>query len=461
VNPVSGALKFLASASFNVAVAFVFFLFAARYETPSFVGKVAIVQLLEVVAGSFLALLSSNLITREVSHGLGKGEQREDVVRTALGLPLAVSPALALLLLFPSYVKLSIPYLFLYLLGVYQAAVLTGLGKFTEVNVGNAVFTLGRWGFSVLAVVERSVTLLILVWTLGALARGLYYQTCIGWRTFGFSPSTFRSTFRTGLPLYLSNAVSFLSSQGDRVTTAYLLGSSSLGVYQLMSLISSVPNLILGSLASPLLSSSSFHMARRKDVREMASLSFRVYSVLSLPVAVLGVGVLPPLVSSLFPQYVSGLPSLEVLVLSTTAAAPFTYGLNSFLVAAKRDYLPFLYLGAASAAEVVITSYLLIPRFQIFGAAVSQVGNAVLASSVLLWLSLRQGVMGVGRREAAALGLIAVASLSLWAWWAALLLVLVGARAAGVVNRGEASLVISLLPPRLKGIGVLLRAISA
>jgi len=245
------------------------------------------------------------------------------------------------------------------------------------------------------------------------------------------------------------------------VTTAYLLGSSSLGVYQLMSLISSVPNLILGSLASPLLSSSSFHMARRKDVREMASLSFRVYSVLSLPVAVLGVGVLPPLVSSLFPQYVSGLPSLEVLVLSTTAAAPFTYGLNSFLVAAKRDYLPFLYLGAASAAEVVITSYLLIPRFQIFGAAVSQVGNAVLASSVLLWLSLRQGVMGVGRREAAALGLIAVASLSLWAWWAALLLVLVGARAAGVVNRGEASLIISLLPPRLKGIGVLLRAISA
>jgi len=214
VNPVSGALKFLASASFNVAVAFVFFLFAARYETPSFVGKVAIVQLLEVVAGSFLALLSSNLITREVSHGLGKGEQREDVVRTALGLPLAVSPALALLLLFPSYVKLSIPYLFLYLLGVYQAAVLTGLGKFTEVNVGNAVFTLGRWGFSVLAVVERSVTLLILVWTLGALARGLYYQTCIGWRTFGFSPSTFRSTFRTGLPLYLSNAVSFSPPKG-------------------------------------------------------------------------------------------------------------------------------------------------------------------------------------------------------------------------------------------------------
>jgi O-antigen/teichoic acid export membrane protein len=43
--------------------------------------------------------------------------------------------------------------------------------------------------------------------------------------------------FKEGLPLYLSSVSNFLSSQGDRVTTAYLLGSYLLGMYQFSALV--------------------------------------------------------------------------------------------------------------------------------------------------------------------------------------------------------------------------------
>jgi hypothetical protein len=64
----------------------------------------------------------------------------------------------------------------LYLFTNYQGQLLTGLGNFTEVNVDNAVFTISRWGFSIIAIFYHSVELPILIWALGAVIKAVYYQ---------------------------------------------------------------------------------------------------------------------------------------------------------------------------------------------------------------------------------------------------------------------------------------------
>lgn len=56
-NPLSGALKFFSTTLFNSVHALVFFLIAGHLATPSYVGKIAIIQLMETIMGTFLSIL--------------------------------------------------------------------------------------------------------------------------------------------------------------------------------------------------------------------------------------------------------------------------------------------------------------------------------------------------------------------------------------------------------------------
>jgi hypothetical protein len=131
---------------------------------------------METITGAFFSILPYQLVTREVSHSYASSQGYDKLVYTSLSYSLLVSPLLLFLLFFPSYLWISIPYFVIYLFTNYQGQLLTGLGKFTEVNVGNAVFTISRWGFSIIAIFYHSVELLILIWTLGAVMKAVYYQ---------------------------------------------------------------------------------------------------------------------------------------------------------------------------------------------------------------------------------------------------------------------------------------------
>ena len=140
----------------------------------------------------------------------------------------------------------------LFLYTSYQLQLLSGLGKFAEANIGNAIFTLARWGLSVIAVFYHSIELLILIWTLGALVKAIYYQQFLPFRVY-IDWQIFKETVIIVLPIYITWVVNFISSQGDRVVTAFLLGSYELGIYQLIALVAVVPLML--SIPSPLPSS--------------------------------------------------------------------------------------------------------------------------------------------------------------------------------------------------------------
>ncbi|WP_287689625.1 oligosaccharide flippase family protein [Metallosphaera javensis (ex Sakai et al. 2022)] len=448
MNPLTGSLKFLSTTIFNSLVALLFFLVAAHYSTPSFVGKVAIIQLVETITASFIPLLPFNLVTRDISHKYGSSQDHAILGYTALSYSLSISPIFLFLLLFPSYLWLSVPYFILYLFSRYQSQVLSGIGKFTEVNVGNAIFTVSRWGFSAIAVLYHSISLLILVWTIGALVKVLYYNLHFPFR-FHFDLQIAKEIAKRGFPIYLTGAVSFLSSQGDRVMTAFLLGSYSLGIYQLVALASVVPSMIIQSIGSALLPSSTYYYAKGVEMKVMVSTSFRLLTFLSLILGVMGYAVGPFVILKLFPEYSSGVRVLQLLVLFITVTMPFQ-SLSSFLIALMKNYRPFILIGAVSAVEVVLVSFLLIPRIGILGAGIAQAINAVITGALYVIFSLQQDILSLDRKTVYSMILIAISFISLFSWIVGLILILLGLKVSGIITRKDVSLVEKFVPQQLK-----------
>ena len=448
MNPLTGGLKFLSTTLFNSLVALAFFLIAGHFASPSFVGKVAVIQLVEIITTSFFSVLPFQLVTREIAHYYATSQECTKVVYTSLTYSLLASPFLLFLIFFPSYLWLSIPYFILYLYTNYQLQLLSGLGKFTESSIGNVIFTLARWGLSIVAVFYRSIELLILIWTLGALVKAVYYQRFLSFRLY-IDWRIFKEIVKVGFPIYINGIISFLSTQGDRVLTALLLSSYDLGIYQLVALTSNVPSLLIFSFYSSLLPSSTYYYVKGRDLREMSSITLRVASLVSLPIAILGYAISPLFILKLFPKYISGIESMQLLILFLTATMPLQL-LSTFMIAAKVSYRPFILIGSLSALEVVSLSYLLIPKLGILGAAIAQVVNVLLTSALYLIFSVKQKVFALGRREIFTLLLTTLSFLSLINWPIAIVLVLFGFRFLGIISSDEIKVIENLASPSLR-----------
>ncbi|WP_016731924.1 oligosaccharide flippase family protein [Saccharolobus islandicus] len=458
MNPLSGALKFLSTTIFNSVLALVFFLVAGHFTTPSFVGKVAIIQLMETITGSFFSILPYQLVIREVSHHYASSQGYDKIIYTSLSYSLLISPFLLFLFFFPSYLWMSIPYFILYLFTNYQGQLLTGLGKFTEVNVGNALFTISRWGLSIVAIFYHSVELLILIWTLGALLKVIYYQLYLPFKFF-IDKTIFKEIVKVGFPIYLTGVVYFISGQGDRVVTAFLLGSYYLGIYQLVALAAVIPSMLISSFSSSLLPSSTYYYVKGKDIKEMSSISFRIVTLISLPMAILGYAISPLFISKLFPQYVLGIPAMQLLILSLTSTMPLQL-LSTFMISAKKNYRPFIIIGVISALEVVGLSYYLIPRIGIFGAAIAQALNAIITSLLYLYFSHLQDIFKLERREIVSLALIGLSFLALINWEVILMVVLLGFKLFGIIGSNEVKIIEGFIPSSLKRITKILYLIA-
>jgi len=201
--------------------------------------------------------------------------------------------------------------------------------------------------------------------------------------------------FKEGLPLYLSSSVTFLSSQGDRVTTAYPLGSYYLGLYQFSALVASVPLMVLGALNNVLLATASFYKALGSDEKKMSSISFRVLSLISFLSVIISIPIAILVVDRFFPDYTAGVEVLILLLLATTLPFP-VISLTNFIIAAKKSLRPFLFLSLLNGGLVLLTSFLLIPRIGIMSGAISQVIVSTISSSFVLVYALRTSTFILG-----------------------------------------------------------------
>ncbi|MGC9079766.1 MAG: oligosaccharide flippase family protein, partial [Nanopusillaceae archaeon] len=449
MNPITNSLKFFSSTLFNILLAFIFFLIAGKFTNPAFVGQVAIIQLMETISITFFTLLPYNIITREISEKFTNKEDYKDIIYTSLSYSILISPLVLILLFFPSYLYLSIPYFILFVYTAYQSSILSGLGKFTEISIGNILLVIFRWGLSIISVYYHSILLLIFFWTLGALIKAIYYQFFIPFK-FRFDINIAKEIVKIGFPIYLSGIVSFISSQGDRVITAFLLGSYYLGIYQLVALISTLPLLLLlNSFSSSLLPSSTHYYAKGIELHKMSSLTLRLLTLISLPIAIIGFYITPIFLQTFFPKYILGKEALEILILSLTAIIPLQI-LSTFLITLKKNYKIFIYIGTISALTVIIFSYLLIPIYNITGAAISQLLNAIITSLLILYYSYKQNIIKLTKKEIYSIILIFLSFLSFINWYLTLIIILLLFKLFKIITKDDLKIIDIFLPNYLK-----------
>lgn len=402
MNPIKNALKTLSVTTTNLIVALIFFIITAKITNPAFFGKVAIIQLLEVVTSAFFYIIPGQIITREISYLYARKEINKKLVEKFLSFPFFILPVFLILLLFPNYVKLAIPYLFLYLLNTVMIAIMVGMDMFTESAITGNLFLIIRWGVSIIAVLSHNIYFFVEIWILGGIIsvsmNYAFLSRKVGIILPSFDFAFLFKHFKEGLPLYLSSSASFFSSQGDRVTTAYLLGSYYLGLYQFSALVAGIPSMVLGALGGVLLPTASFYKALGSDEKKMSSISFRVLSLISFLSVIISIPIAILVVDRFFPDYEAGIKVLILLLLATTL--PFPIGsLGTFIIAAKKSLRPFLVLSLLNGSLVLLTSFLLIPRIGIIGGAISQIIVSTISSSFILIYALRTSTFILGRKE--------------------------------------------------------------
>lgn len=468
MNPIKNALKTLSVTTTNLIVALIFFIITAKITNPAFFGKVAILQLLEVVTSAFFCIIPTQIITREISYLYARKEIDKKIVEKFLSFPFLVLPVFLILLLFPNYVKLAIPYLFLYLLNTVMIAIMVGMDMFTESAITGNLFLIIRWGVSIIAVLSRNIYLFLEIWILGGIIsvsmNYAFLSRKVGTLLPSFDFAFLLKHLKEGLPLYLSSLTSFLSSQGDRVTTAYLLGSYYLGLYQFSALVAGVPSMVLGALGGVLLPTASFYKALGSDEKKMSSISFRVLSLISFLSVIISIPIAILIVDRFFPDYEAGIRVLILLLLATTLSFPIG-SLGTFIIAAKKSLRPFLVLSLLNASLVLLTSYLLIPRIGIMGGAISQVMVSIISSSFILVYALRASTFLLGRKESillAMIPLIGVYEVFIDPPYLDLLLllfVLLLFKLFKIITVDDMKLIQSFLPSRLKFVVSILKVI--
>lgn len=468
MNPIKNALKTLSVTTTNLIVALIFFIITAKITNPAFFGKVAILQLLEVVTSAFFCIIPTQIITREISYLYARKEIDKKIVEKFLSFPFLVLPVFLILLLFPNYVKLAIPYLFLYLLNTVMIAIMVGMDMFTESAITGNLFLIIRWGVSIIAVLSRNIYLFLEIWILGGIIsvsmNYAFLSRKIGTLLPSFDFAFLLKHLKEGLPLYLSSLTSFLSSQGDRVTTAYLLGSYYLGLYQFSALVAGVPSMVLSALGGVLLPTASFYKALGSDEKKMSSISFRVLSLISFLSVIISIPIAILIVDRFFPDYEAGIRVLILLLLATTLSFPIG-SLGTFIIAAKKSLRPFLVLSLLNASLVLLTSYLLIPRIGIMGGAISQVMVSIISSSFILVYALRASTFLLGRKESillAMIPLIGVYEVFIDPPYLDLLLllfVLLLFKLFKIITVDDMKLIQSFLPSRLKFVVSILKVI--
>ncbi|BBG23181.1 hypothetical protein IC006_0465 [Sulfuracidifex tepidarius] len=469
MNPIRNWLKSLSVATVNVLVALVFFVVSAKISNPAFFGKIAILQLLEVIVYAFFFLIPSQIISRETAYLYAKQEVDKKLVGKFFSIPFLVFPFLLVLLVFPTYVMLSIPYLFLYVMVGLLNSILNGMNMYSESSATSIVFLIIRWGISIVAVILHNIYLFIGIWTLGGvIAFSLNYfwlsrKIGLVYPVFDI-PFVFKS-MREGAPLYLSNVANFFSSQGDRVTTSYLLGSYYLGIYQFAALVGGVPSMVLDSLSNVLLPTASFYKALGKDEKRMSSLSFRFFSLLNFLTLIISIPVGEMVIDRFFPEYRLGLDVFILLLISTTLPFSVT-SLTNFIVAFKKDLRPFLILSALNGGLVLLTSFLLIPRMGIIGGAISQVIVATISSSFTIFYAIRTSVFLPGKKEIGILSmfpLIGIYEVTIdppFLDFILILVVLLAFKAFKIISKEEVQIVEGFLPKRLSFISSILRILT-
>jgi O-antigen/teichoic acid export membrane protein len=141
--------------------------------------------------------------------------------------------------------------------------------------------------------------------------------------------------------------------------------------------------------------------------------------------------------------------------LALTLSVPFT-SLSSIIVASKRNLRPFILIAVINGITVVSTSYFLIPKIGILGAAISQLIVNIMYSMEVIVYAIRSNVFNLSLKEiGVTLVTVFIGMLMFFmdSWFIDLILalsVIIIFRGLKIFTKDEIITIISFIPKNMK-----------
>ena len=405
---ITGALyQFLATSSSFIAGS-LFYIYLAKFYTPTDVGNVALLLATVGIFNSIFSLGLSQASQHFISYYIGKGEYsrvRIFVFRTiSYGITSSFAAMLSLIFLssfisktffhslaFTSTVQLLSVYLFaLIMFGIFSG-ILLGMQRFkVSALISIATSTLA-YGLSIILLQEFHTDAMIIIgWTIGYVLGTILLGSISIHLSIQHRPEhghfSYREIMTYSTPILFSGIIGTSAAYIDRFVVAAFVNTGALGIYNFVLLVSSSLSLFLIPLYNVLLPKLSelFSLHDKKAIVMGIKLSCSLISLLYVPAALGATAISGRIIILLSQsQYLSAVIPMDVFLI--ISAMFITYGVLVQAVSSIRK-TPILVLSAGTSLFFNIAfSVILIPRFGLLGAAISNSTVTVTAYFVLRW----------------------------------------------------------------------------
>lgn len=207
--------------------------------------------------------------------------------------------------------------------------------------------------------------------------------------------TTTQLIFSYSWPLVLSGLLGYGSSYGDRILVAYFLNLDLLGIYSFVLIVSTSLYFLGGPIVNVLFSKLSEFYSTGDKVKlvKAVNLSSTLLMLIYPPVA-LGVASISPIVLSLLAQPVYSIGYVALTIVLGSSSIFVLGSVVSSVLSAVRKTRVYILSTASTLASNVILSVLLIPRFEMLGAAIAYSSVFVISFVINYYYAITKEVGG-------------------------------------------------------------------
>jgi len=394
------------------ACGFVFWFYATKITSTTFVGEISSLYLLSSLATTLLTFSIPSVAQRYIPLYEAKGKRAESVyvarllVAAGFAISLAVwgfiyflaGPLALYFLKGEGMAPIIRSFSFAVFFGLFSAffsGLLIAHQRFKLYSVVNSVYYVAFY-FGALLALSMGLGLpgVIWAWTMANAAFLLTFAFASFKHLLGEAgKAPIREMLRYGVPLYASSIISYGSSLVDRYVVLFLSTLGTLGIYNIAISSSGVVNGFLGAAMSVTYPFLSGMFGKRGDqpLKDAVRLSIRYLTFVFVPLALGASSIAAPVLSFFGSgQYrVGALPLSTVLLFSALTLAGGIYA-NALLAKGKSHTV--LVASSASLAANVALSYAMIRPLGMEGAALGLSSSSVAYFVIVAYYAHKEGV---------------------------------------------------------------------
>ncbi len=378
----------------SVLAGFIFYIYVIHFYGSELVGTVALLLAIVSLLNIFFSLGTGNGLQHYISFFLGKGDYNKiraiivnfsiiTIILASIGLIViyVLSPELATLFFhtfkYIVLIKMLGLDLFFTLTSGLFGSMLIGLQKFKSQAKWNIVGTGISYSLPVLFLIfTKNINLIVIGWAAGNILSTLAYISLlvsslkiITDKNKGRFPVT--PVIKYSTPIFLASLIGYGASYVDRFIVSFLLNLSLLGIYNFALLISTAIAFISGPFGNILLPklSEMYGKDEKENMKYNISKGIEILATIYVPIALLVASL-----SSYILLFLSNREYLQaavpVIIVLFISSIFISGNILAIALQSIRKTRIFIITSSVALLSNFVLSFILIPKFQMIGAAI-------------------------------------------------------------------------------------------